>query len=218
MKTNMQEINEPAFHAYLKKAQSSPNTIRSCLAAYRLYHSLYNDLAVNHLLCFKDYLIRHYKASTVNNRIYGINRYLDFLEEIYGSQMIHFRLTVIRTQQAAFLDNIISQEDYETFKKRLKDSGNMLWYFVVRFLACTGARVSELIQIKAEHLHLGYIDLYTKGGKVRRLHFPDAFVSGSPGMAVCKGPGFRFFVCQPQRKPNYCPRNQQPAQDTGHTL
>ena len=41
----------------------------------------------------------------------------------------------------------------------------MLWYFVVRFLACTGARVSELIQIKAEHLHLGYIDLYTKGGK-----------------------------------------------------
>ena len=47
MKTNMQEINEPAFHAYLKKAQSSPNTIRSCLAAYRLYHSLYNDLAVN---------------------------------------------------------------------------------------------------------------------------------------------------------------------------
>ena len=134
MKTNMQEINEPAFHAYLKKAQSSPNTIRSCLAAYRLYHSLYNDLAVNHLLCFKDYLIRHYKASTVNNRIYGINRYLDFLEEIYGSQMIHFRLTVIRTQQAAFLDNIISQEDYETFKKMLKDDGNLLWYFVVRFL------------------------------------------------------------------------------------
>lgn len=187
MKTNMQEINEPAFHAYLKKAQSSPNTIRSCLAAYRLYHSLYNDLAVNHLLCFKDYLIRHYKASTVNNRIYGINRYLDFLEEIYGSQMIHFRLTVIRTQQAAFLDNIISQEDYETFKKRLKDSGNMLWYFVVRFLACTGARVSELIQIKAEHLHLGYIDLYTKGGKVRRLHFPDALCQEALEWLSAKG-------------------------------
>ena len=152
MKTNMQEINEPAFHAYLKKAQSSPNTIRSCLAAYRLYHSLYNDLAVNHLLCFKDYLIRHYKASTVN------------------------------------------KEDYETFKKRLKDSGNMLWYFVVRFLACTGARVSELIQIKAEHLHLGYIDLYTKGGKVRRLHFPDALCQEALEWLSAKGQvsGFLF--------------------------
>ena len=50
MKTNMQEINEPAFHAYLKKAQSSPNTIRSCLAAYRLYHSLYNDCALSTFL------------------------------------------------------------------------------------------------------------------------------------------------------------------------
>ena len=172
MNTTIQEKNEPAFHAYLKKAQASPNTIRSCMAACRLYYSLYDDLTVNHLICFKDYLINHYKAATVNNRIYGINRYLDCLEELCGGQMLHFRLTVIRTQQAAFLDNVISQEDYETFKKMLKDDGNLLWYFVVRFLACTGARVSELIQIKAEHLHLGYIDLYTKGGKVRRLVKP----------------------------------------------
>ena len=156
MNTTIQEKNEPAFHAYLKKAQASPNTIRSCMAACRLYYSLYDDLTVNHLICFKDYLINHYKAATVNNRIYGINRYLDCLEELCGGQMLHFRLTVIRTQQAAFLDNVISQEDYETFKKMLKDDGNLLWYFVVRFLACTGARVSELIQIKAEHLHLGY--------------------------------------------------------------
>ncbi len=37
------------------------------------------------------------------------------------------------------------------------------------YLAATGARVSELIQIKIEHVELGYFDLYTKGGKLRRL-------------------------------------------------
>ena len=47
-----------------------------------------------------------------------------------------------------------------------------MWYFVVRFLAATGARVSELVQIKAEHVFAGYFDLYTKGGKVRRLYIP----------------------------------------------
>lgn len=41
----------------------------------------------------------------------------------------------------------------------------MEWYFVVRFLGATGARVSELIQIKVEHVALGYLDLYSKGGK-----------------------------------------------------
>ena len=47
-----------------------------------------------------------------------------------------------------------------------------MWYFVVRFLAATGARVSELVQIKAEHVFAGYFDIYTKGGKVRRLYIP----------------------------------------------
>ena len=32
--------------------------------------------------------------------------------------------------------------------------------------------MSELTQIKAEHIALGYLDLYTKGGKIRRLYIP----------------------------------------------
>lgn len=48
----------------------------------------------------------------------------------------------------------------------------MFWYFVIRFLAATGARVSELIQIKAEHVKLGHLDLYSKGGKLRRIYIP----------------------------------------------
>jgi len=46
------------------------------------------------------------------------------------------------------------------------------WYYGVRFLAATGARVSELIQIKIEHIHVGYFDIYSKGGKYRRLFIP----------------------------------------------
>lgn len=49
----------------------------------------------------------------------------------------------------------------------------MFWYFVVRFLGATGARVSELIQIKAEHIQMGCMDLYSKGGKIRRIYFPE---------------------------------------------
>ena len=42
-----------------------------------------------------------------------------------------------------------------------------MWY-----LAATGARVSELVQIKIEHVRAGFFDLYTKGGKLRRLYIP----------------------------------------------
>ena len=39
-------------------------------------------------------------------------------------------------------------------------------------MAATGVRVSELIQIKAEHVQIGYMDLYSKGGKLRRYYIP----------------------------------------------
>jgi len=39
-------------------------------------------------------------------------------------------------------------------------------------LAATGARVSELTQIKVEHVKIGWFDLYSKGGKLRRLYIP----------------------------------------------
>ena len=43
---------------------------------------------------------------------------------------------------------------------------------MVRFLAATGARVSELVQMKVEHVKVGYFDIYTKGGKIRRIYIP----------------------------------------------
>ncbi|OAV66437.1 Tyrosine recombinase XerC [Bacteroidales bacterium Barb6XT] len=55
-------------------------------------------------------------------------------------------------------------------KTKLKTDGHTEWYFVVWFLTATGARISELLQIKAEHVETGYLDMYTKGGKVRRLY------------------------------------------------
>ena len=61
---------------------------------------------------------------------------------------------------------------YIFLKNKLKREDNLTWYFVVRFLAATGARVSELIQIKIEHVQIGYYDIYTKGGKIRRIYIP----------------------------------------------
>ena len=53
----------------------------------------------------------------------------------------------------------------------LSQLGNEI-LFGVWFMAATGARVSELLQIKVEHVKCGHLDLYSKGGKVRRLYIP----------------------------------------------
>lgn len=91
---------------------------------------------------------------------------MEYLEEQ------QLQLKAVKVQQKNFLENVISNADYNFLKKQLKKDSNMEWYFVVWYLAATGARVSELIQIKIEHIEIGYFDLYTKGGKLRRLYIP----------------------------------------------
>lgn len=110
--------------------------------------------------------IEHYKPQTVNLRIRAINCYLESIHQE------GWKLPAVKVQQKPFLENVISEADYLYFKNCLKRDQEMFWYFVVRFLACTGARVSELIQIKVEHVRLGYLDLYSKGGKLRRIYIP----------------------------------------------
>ena len=45
---------------------------------------------------------------------------------------------------------------YKFLKAQLKVDGYEEWYFIVWFMAATGARVSELLHIKAEHIKVGF--------------------------------------------------------------
>jgi integrase len=154
------------FEIYLKQANMSENTIASYLFAVRFYELTYKDWNKRNLLLCKSYLIETYKPKTVNLRIQAMNKYLEFLKKD------KLKLKSVKIQQKTFLENVISNADYNFLRNKLKKDNDLDWYFVVRYLAATGARVSELIQIKVEHVNIGYFDIYAKGGKVRRLYIP----------------------------------------------
>lgn len=156
------------FERHLRESNLSENTISSYMFAAKQYHAQYNEINKRNLKAYKVWLIESYKPKTVNLRLRAINCYL---ESIGKEDM---KIPSVRVQQKAFLENVISEADYEYFKKCLKNDDEIFWYFVIRFLAATGSRISELIQIKVEHIKLGYLDLYAKGGKLRRIYIPKA--------------------------------------------
>ena len=203
------------FQNDLSRQGMSPNTIASYLTAVRQFYAHSTVLTVETLQDFRKQLMEHYRPSTVNARISAINRYLSFIhaqkEDAPPSILPplpkaaplpdSYRLYAVRMQQKSYLDSIISQEDYEHLKASLLSDNNMSWYFLIHFLGSTGVRVGELIQIKVEHLHLGYMDLYSKGGKVRRIYFPDRLCKEALPWYTSQGRKSGFLFTNKSGKP-----------------
>lgn len=160
-------IDKEKFERHLRGTNLSENTISSYLFAVKQFSEQYDEVTKKSLREYKVWLIESYKPKTVNLRLRAINCYLESI----GKEK--WKMPFVRVQQKAFLENVISEADYEYFKTCLKNDDEMFWCFVIRFLAATGARVSELIQIKVEHIKLGHLDLYSKGGKLRRIYIPN---------------------------------------------
>lgn len=154
------------FIQQLQNDNLSSNTISSYTIAIKHYFSIFNEISKSNLLAYKGFLIENYQPKSANLKIQAINKYLTFI----GKEDL--KLKFVKIQRKNFLENIISYPDYLFFLNKLKKDKNYMWYFIVRFLGATGARVSELVQIKVEHVMVGYIDLYTKGGKIRRIYIP----------------------------------------------
>ena len=154
------------FNNYLNGTNLSKNSKSAYLFALKQFSEKYGTVTRKNLTAYKVWLVDNFKPQTVNLRLRGMNCYLESI----GKEK--WKLSFVKVQQKPFLENVIREADYLYFKKRLKEDGEMFWYFVIRFLAATGARISELIQIKVEHVQLGYLDLYSKGGKLRRIYIP----------------------------------------------
>lgn len=157
-----------AFKKYLEEKDFTKNTISNYLFTLKQYKKLFGlkKITKKNLQDYKIWLIENFKPKTVNLRICGINSYLEFTKQD------KLKLSSVKVQQKSFLENVISEADYEYFKNSLFNDNNKFWYFVVRFLCATGARISEFVQIKVEHIKKGYFDIYSKGGKIRRIFIP----------------------------------------------
>ena len=154
------------FEKHLSKSDLSKNTVTSYVWTVTYFLAHYKEINSKNLLAYKGYLLEKFKPQTVNLRLQGMNKFLEFIKQD------KLKMKFVKVQQKNFLENVISNEDYKFLKTRLKNDGYEEWYFVVWFMTATGARVSELLQIKAEHITAGHLDIYTKGGKIRRLYIP----------------------------------------------
>jgi len=154
------------FRTYLELHNMAENTIHAYLHAVGQFLDMYSQISHDTLLLYKCYLMEHYKPQTVNQRIRAMNCFVESLH------LTEAHVIMVRVQQKSFLENVISQADYEYLKKCLLRDGDHLYYYTIRVMAATGMRVSELIRLQVNDVKRGYMDLYSKDNKIRRIYIP----------------------------------------------
>ncbi|HIW36612.1 MAG TPA: site-specific integrase [Candidatus Treponema faecavium] len=159
------------FQAHLVYEEKSPATIRKYLrdvAAFFDFLPLTSTLSQIHkdtTISYKKSLIQRYKAATVNSMIIPLNSFLRW----YGRSDLCIQ-TVKRQYQANY-EQTFSRAEYEKLLACAQQHGMPRIYFIMRTLASTGIRISELKYLTYEKLSEPSITVYGKR-KQRQIYIP----------------------------------------------
>ncbi|MCI8823297.1 MAG: tyrosine-type recombinase/integrase [Lachnospiraceae bacterium] len=161
-----------AFRKYLMDLERSENTISAYIWSIRIFFRQYREINRENMLEFKRRQLEQWKPKTACNRVVALNQFCMFLGHA------EYCVKGIRIHQSASVENVISIEEYRQLLAGLKRDGNERGYWLISFLAHTGARVSEFVRLTGDGLTVGYCEMWSKG-KMRRIYIPQSLIRRS---------------------------------------
>lgn len=134
---------------------------------------------------YKQHILEEYKkTSTVNLYLTAVNCYLKYA----GYEECTVKLQKQQRRQCP--DNILSLSEYSRLLMWAKESGRSKYYCIMRTLALTGIRISELSDCTVEALERGKFTVCNKG-KNREIYLPDKLITElrayCGGECICEG-------------------------------
>lgn len=102
------------------------------------------------------------KANTINLRISGFEKFAEFAKKPISVKRRKHKRTLS-------VENVPTEKEYEALLAYLKTKPNKDYYFFVRILATTGARLHEFMKFTWEDIVHGEVVLKGKGSKYRRF-------------------------------------------------
>lgn len=167
-----EEIEE--FICYKEEQELSLNTLLQYRKTLELFFDFLGnkELSKRTVLDYKTYLMNNFSPKTVQARLCGVNEYLKYSD--------NHKLCVkgTKVQKKTYVENVISDDEYNTLIEWLKENKKIKFYWIVRFISGTGVRVSELCRFQYKCFNDGFVELYSKG-KQRRIMIPKKLIEES---------------------------------------
>lgn len=153
----------------------SPNTIKQykyCISMFLKYFEEQDDISKLDMLAYKKYLERTYGSTrSINKHIAVVNKYLKWLckEDKSNLELKDVRCDLcikkIKTQLKSSNEEVLSKADYKRLIRKSKELGMMQIHMIMKVLAMTGIRISELQFFTYENIKKdkNYIRVFNKG-------------------------------------------------------
>lgn len=160
------------YKRYLEEQELSESTIQTYML-YALKFEMYlgkRKATKKRVIDYCEILLKSgYKVNTVNLIIVSVNK---FLRYCHNEECI---VKMKKCQGRQSIENVITEEDYKKLLDYAAESGKEKYYAIMKTLALTGIRISELKYITVCALDYGYTQVYNKG-KIREIYIPDNLV------------------------------------------
>lgn len=155
------------FIYYLTQEEDySPHTLSLYSFSVKKYFEYANEISFDNYKRFIHTLEgQGMSPATIRLRITAIER----LSEFAGKPI---KLKRPKFKRKLDTDNVPTEQEYERLLEFLRTKKNQDYYFFIKVLAVTGARVSEFLQFTWEDILRGEVTLRGKGNKYRRFFFP----------------------------------------------
>lgn len=164
--------NLEKYKRYLRSQELSAATIAvyTRVAAEFLSYKGNAGLDKALVLAYKEQLEHSsLSATTINQHIVAVNRFLRYC----GREDCVVKTK--RIQRHSSISNVINDTDYRRLLACAKERQDDKYYAIMKTLALTGIRVSELAYITVENMGDGHILVYNKG-KLREIFLPDCLL------------------------------------------
>lgn len=160
------------FRLYLMDLERSKNTIDNYMRSVSIFFKRYSEVNKVNMLDFKKWQLEKWTPKTAHNRVVAMNQYCRFIDHT------EYCVKGIKIHGSSSVENVITLNEYNLLLNRLKSDGNEKGYWMIKYLAKTGARVSEFIRLTKDGLETGYCEMWTKG-KIRRIYIPKQLIEES---------------------------------------
>ena len=112
---------------------------------------------------YKDFLFGKYTSvKTINRKYDAVNAYLEF-------KKVPFRIKSEKIQNQTFIDDMLSNEELKELLSLAKQKGDLRTYAIICACFYTGARISEVLQLKVSHLGKDEFTVKGKGSVHRKV-------------------------------------------------